>query len=285
VSSCITIWEREHAHKFTRWCDPPWGKHRQLARQVGVLRVFHQLPTLFQMATLASPIPRSTVIWFVSLEFMSTGFGYDMILLSVKGPGGARVAPARLRAPRRPRHHASPPKRRRGQHHRRPSASSRLATHARQKVGHEPAAPCARTAGTTAQHRTTTGEDVSRALSPTAAELLPHGLFTPRRALPFGLDNAAASLARAICPNTQTYVERPMVLPRDSEALQPTSELPDFSQVRGLCRLGPGRYTITSLRQRLWRRDVDVSTPPSRTPTPRLIATTLQGNAITSTGR
>ena len=26
--SCITIWEREHAHKFTRWCDPPWGKHR-----------------------------------------------------------------------------------------------------------------------------------------------------------------------------------------------------------------------------------------------------------------
>ena len=29
------------------------------------------------------------------------------------------------------------------------------------------------------------------------------------------------------------------------------SELPDFSQVRGLRRLGPGRYTITSLRQRL----------------------------------
>jgi len=41
-----------------------------------------------------------------------------------------------------------------------------------------------------------------------------------------------------------------MVLPRDSEAQQPTSELPDFSQVRGLRRLGPGRYTITSLRQR-----------------------------------
>jgi len=40
-----------------------------------------------------------------------------------------------------------------------------------------------------------------------------------------------------------------MVLPRDSEALQPTSELSDFSQVRGLRRLGPGRYTITSLRQ------------------------------------
>jgi len=42
-----------------------------------------------------------------------------------------------------------------------------------------------------------------------------------------------------------------MVLPRDSETFRPTSELPDFSQVRGLRRLGPGRYTITSLRQRL----------------------------------
>ena len=36
------------------------------------------------MATLVSPISRSMVIWFGSLEFMSTGFGYDMILLSVK---------------------------------------------------------------------------------------------------------------------------------------------------------------------------------------------------------
>ena len=47
------------------------------------------------------------------------------------------------------------------------------------------------------------------------------------------------------------YVERPMVLPRDPEARPQTSEQPDFSQVRGLHRLGLGRYTITSLRQRL----------------------------------
>jgi hypothetical protein len=74
------------------------------------------------------------------------------------------------------------------------------------------------------------GGDAPRALSPTA-RLLPHGLFASRGALPFGLDNAAASLTRAICPNAQTYVERQMV--------------------RDLRRLGPGRYTITSLRQRL----------------------------------
>jgi len=175
---------------------------------------------------------------------MSTGSGYDMILLSVKGPGGTRVAPARTRAPRRPRHHASPPKKRRGQHHRRSSASSRPTTRARQEVGHEPAAPYAGTTSMTAQNDTTTGGDVSRAPSATAAKPLPHGL-----ALPFRLDNAAASLARAIFPNAQTYVERPMVLPRNSGALRPMSELPDFSEVRGLRRLGPRRYTITSLRQ------------------------------------
>ena len=168
---------------------------------------------------------------------MSTGSGYDMILLSIKGLGGARVAPTRLRAPRRPHHHASPSKRRRGQHHHRPSTSSRPTVHARQEVAQEPTAPRTETAGMTAkshEDRTTTTRDgVPRALSPTAT-LLPHGLFAPRRALPFGLDNAAASLARAICPNAQTYVERPMVLPRDSGTQPQASELPDFSQVRGL---------------------------------------------------
>jgi len=184
---------------------------------------------------------------------MSTGSGHDMILLSIKGPGGARVAPARSRAPRRPRHHAFPPKKRRGHHHRRLSASSRPAVRARQEVTQESTAPHARTVGLTAQRRedhATTGGDAPRVLSP-AARLLPHGLFTPRRALPFGLDNAAASLTRTICPNAQTYVERPMVLPRAPEAQRQMSELPNFSQVRGLRRLGPGRYTITSLRQRL----------------------------------
>ena len=182
---------------------------------------------------------------------MSMGSGYDMILLSVRGPGGARVAPAQLRAWRRPHHHASPPKKRRGQHHHSPTASSRPTTRAKQEAGRKSAAPCVEATSATAQHRTTTRGDASHALSPTAARLLPHGLFTPRRALPFGLDNAAASLARAIYPNAQTYVERPMVLPHDTEAQWPASELPDLSRVRGLRRLGPGRYTITSLRQRL----------------------------------
>ena len=162
---------------------------------------------------------------------MSTGSGYDMILLSIKGPGGVRVVPTRLRAPRRPRHHASPPKKRRGQHRHRPSASSRPTVCARQEVAQEPIAPRAETAGTTAQShedRTTTGGDAPRTLSPTA-RLLPHGLFAPRRALPFGLDNAAASLTMTICPNAQTYVERPIFLPRDLGVQRQTTELPDFS--------------------------------------------------------
>jgi len=86
---------------------------------------------------------------------------------------------------------------------------------------------------------------------PPPTTLLPHGLFALKRAHLFGLDNAVTSLARIICPNAQTYVERPMVLPRDVRAQQQAAELPDFSQVRGLRCLGPGRYTITSLRQQL----------------------------------
>ena len=100
------------------------------------------------------------------------------------------------------------------------------------------------------KRRATPGDDTPHVLPPSTT-LLPHGLFAPRRALPFGLDNAATSLARTICLNAQTYVERPMVLPRDAGTQQQAAELPDFSQVRGLRRLGPGRYTITSLRQRL----------------------------------
>ena len=161
MSSCITIRKGEHAYKFTRWCDPPGEKHRQLARQVGALRVFHRFPTTFRMATPASPLPRSTVIWFGSLEFMSTGFGYDMILLSVKGPGGVRVTPARLKAPRRPHHHASPPKKRRGQHHRGPLASARPTTRARQDAGHGSATPSDRA---TSAPRDDGGRRVSRTL-------------------------------------------------------------------------------------------------------------------------
>ena len=48
---------------------------------------------LFSRCPLMSRRSRSTVIWFGSLEFMSTGFGYVMILLSVRGPGGARIMP------------------------------------------------------------------------------------------------------------------------------------------------------------------------------------------------
>jgi len=135
---------------------------------------------------------------------MSTGFSYEMILLSVKGPGGARIAPARLRAPRRARHHASPPKKRRGQRCHHPSASSRSSARAKRTAVLESIAPRAEAADTAAPRhdgRTATlGGDAPHVLSPSTT-LLPHGLFALRRTLPFGLDNAAASLARTICPN------------------------------------------------------------------------------------
>jgi len=55
-----------------------------------------------------------------------------------------------------------------------------------------------------------------RAPSPPSAQL-PHGLFAARRMYLFGLDNAATSLARTICPSARTCVERPLVLLHDTD--------------------------------------------------------------------
>jgi hypothetical protein len=38
------------------------------------------------MADPERPIPLATVIWFGSLEFMSLGYGYDMVLLPSRHP-------------------------------------------------------------------------------------------------------------------------------------------------------------------------------------------------------
>jgi len=127
----------------------PGSKHRQLASQVGALRVFQPLPISFEMATLVSPIPRSMLIWFGSLEFMSTGSSYDMILLSIKGPGGVRITTTRSKAPRRPCHHASPPKKRRGQNRHRSSAAPQSSPHSRRMAVQEPTAPHAEATSTT----------------------------------------------------------------------------------------------------------------------------------------
>jgi hypothetical protein len=38
------------------------------------------------MADPERPLPLATVIWFGSLEFMSLGYGYDMVLLLPRHP-------------------------------------------------------------------------------------------------------------------------------------------------------------------------------------------------------
>jgi hypothetical protein len=38
------------------------------------------------MANLERPLPLAMVIWFESLEFMSLGYGYDMVLLPTSHP-------------------------------------------------------------------------------------------------------------------------------------------------------------------------------------------------------
>ena len=114
---------------------------------------YYRFPISFRMATHVSPTPCSTVIWFGNLEFMYTGFGYDMILHSIKGPGGARVMFTRSKAQRWPRHHASPPKRRHGQHRHHPTAVARSSPRAGRATVEEPTAPRTETIVMTARHQ------------------------------------------------------------------------------------------------------------------------------------
>jgi len=175
------------------------------------------------MATHVSTIPRSMVIWFGSLEFMSTGFGYDIILLSVRGLGGACIMLGRSKAPRWPHHHASLHKSRHDQHRHCPTAPAPSSSGQANLPVEGLTTPCTMTVVTTASqqsgHAMVPRDSVPRAPSPPSA-LLPHGLFATRRMLPFSLDNATTSLARTICLAANTCVERPLALPRDTEPRQ-----------------------------------------------------------------
>jgi hypothetical protein len=68
----------------------------------GLLRVDEQLPVEFQMGSLQQPLQPGTLLRFGSLEFMSLGGSYDMVLLPPPrdGDNGGRQ-PARRRRNRR----------------------------------------------------------------------------------------------------------------------------------------------------------------------------------------
>jgi len=94
--------------------------------------------------------------------------------------------------------------------------------------------------------------------SPPSA-LLPQGLFTTRRTPAFGLDNAVTSLARTICLDAGMCVERPLVIPHDTEMPQQAQQVAECLGIPYIRRprcLGPRIYTLTTLRQQLaeeWR--------------------------------
>jgi len=110
---------------------------------------------------------------------------------------------------------------------------------------------------------TTVGQQSGRTMAPRdslphtpspPSALLPHGLFAARQMLPFGLDNIATSLARTICPCTGMCIERTLALPHDIKTRQQAQQLAERLGFLWICRphrLGPGRYTLTTLRQQL----------------------------------
>ena len=165
--------------------------------------------------------------------------------------------PTQSKAPRQPHHRASPPKRRCDHHRHRHTVAARSSPHAGHAMMEGTTAPRTETAVTTARRQsgrmTASRSSVPYALSPPSA-LLPHGLFATRRMLLFGLDNAATSPARTICPGAGTCVERPLVLLHDTEMRQQAQQVVErlgFPQIRRPRHLGPRRYTLTTLRQQL----------------------------------
>jgi hypothetical protein len=65
----------------------------------GGLRIAATIPCEFRMVT---PLHLGMVIWFGSLEFMSLGYDYDMVLLLPRAPSDSDPS---LRRQRRPGHH------------------------------------------------------------------------------------------------------------------------------------------------------------------------------------
>ena len=199
------------------------------------------------------------VIWFGSLEFISIGFSYDMILLSVRGLEGARVALTRSKATRRPHHRASPPKRRHDErHHQHPMAAARSPPHAGRlsPLVESPSAlrprAAAKPTSQGSNHRSAAPrEAIPRVPSPPSA-LLPHVLFATRQLLLFGLDNAETSLTKTVRPSANAHIERPLALARSvttQREVPSSAESPSFLQIRRPRPLGLGRYTLTTLRQ------------------------------------
>jgi hypothetical protein len=74
-------------HKFTRRSRvPPAPNTDSWRARWGQLCANVVFPPFFRMANPEHPFPLATMIWFGSLEFMSLGYGYDMVLLPPRHP-------------------------------------------------------------------------------------------------------------------------------------------------------------------------------------------------------
>ena len=123
INPCVILHHhpgREHAIILLVGVIPPGSKHRQLARQVGDFACPSRFLVDSWMASSPLPFSAGAVVWFGSLEFLATGNGNELTLLSTESPSGGRVTSPRAGGvARRPHHHASPPRERRRRHHRR----------------------------------------------------------------------------------------------------------------------------------------------------------------------
>jgi hypothetical protein len=170
------------------------------------------------MADLERPLPLATVIWFVSLEFMSLGHGYDMVLLpprhpadrdhELSQPGGVLCWYHRSR-------HARAARRRRAQRNRRhrlAEGDGILRSGASQPDANMDFLAEDLCRMSLAEGKMPTGSPTAlppnAAPPPASSTTLAPGT-TPSLAFPFGLDSVARTYASSVSTSMSAYEELP----------------------------------------------------------------------------
>eukprot|EP00267_Zea_mays_P043203 XP_020395269.1 uncharacterized protein LOC109940245 [Zea mays] len=221
------------------------------------------------MANPENPFPLGTVIWFGSLEFMSLGYDYDMVLLPPRHhtdddyrfsqPGGARPLllpwpeeghPDLRRRPSRRR------RRRRNNRNRTAGGASRPAGASGQADGAD--SLVRDLSDVSLAPRTTTATHVASTISPSAPPPAIREVGSTSRSLPFGMSNVAAGYPSSVSTHMSAYTELPghhLQSTLDLLATTPTSEHVD-SEVGddldpgldffGLCDLGSMRHFLSA---------------------------------------
>jgi hypothetical protein len=172
---------------------------------------------------MAVPHPLGTVIWFGSLEFMSLGYAYDMVLLPPRSPSDDNSSPRRQKRGRQPGHQGH------HSHHARHMRWVRKNPHACSGIeGDSPSSPKSShptakigslvrdmrgthlATGTTLLAHGASARRCSRGSSrPVGSAPATRGIVVVPSSFPYGLNNVATGYSRSMRPTMSSYMGLP----------------------------------------------------------------------------